>query len=128
MEVLQDLKSDDLKVIGQSVEREIIFCYHKRGRRVICFDQHAASERIRYEYLLEKMGPSDDLDSIKSRACHGAIRFGDKLTIAQCEELIAKLLKCKVPFRCAHSRLGVSVLENLDKILFLEKIRGGFNF
>lgn len=123
MELLQDLKIDDLRVIGQSAEREIIFCYHRRGRRVICFDQHAASERIRYENLLERMDPSDDLDSIKSRACHGAIRFGDKLSIGQCEELIAKLMKCRVPFRCAHSRLGVCVLESIDKISFIEKIR-----
>lgn len=125
MELLQELEIDDLKVIGQSAGREIIFCYHGRGRRIICFDQHAASERIRYEDLLQKMNPSDDLNVVKSQACHGAIRFGDKLSLLQCEDLIRKLLKCKVPFRCAHSRFGVSVLESLDKILFLEDIREG---
>lgn len=123
MELLQDLKFDDLRVIGQSAECEIIFCYHRRGRRIICFDQHAASERIRYEGLLEKIDPSNDLDSIKLQACHGAIRFGDRLTIGQCEELITKLLRCRVPFRCAHSRLGVFVLESIDKMSFMDKIK-----
>lgn len=68
------------------------------------------------------MHTDEDLDILKSRACHGAIRFGDKLTIDQCEDLIEELLKCKVTFRCAHSRCGVSVLESLDKLLFSERM------
>lgn len=124
MDVLNNLLIDDLRIIGQSAEKQVIFCYHTKKRRIICFDQHAADERIRYERLLSKMEDNNEsLDVIKSQACHGAIRFGDKLTVDKCQQLIKRLLKCKVPFRCAHSRCGVSVLESLDKILFLEKMR-----
>lgn len=123
MDILRNLKLEDLQIIGQSAEREVIFCYHTKRRRVLCFDQHAADERIRYERLLDNSKPPIDIDTIKSQACHGAIRFGDPLNLDQCHELIEKLLKCKVPFRCAHSRRGVSILESLDKILFLERMR-----
>lgn len=123
MNILNDLKVEDIRIIGQSAEREVIFCYHTKRRRILCFDQHAADERIRYEQLLDNSLPPVDLDSIKSRACHGAIRFGDPLTLDQCHELIEKLLNCKIPFKCAHSRCGVSVLESLDELLFLNKIK-----
>lgn len=129
MDVLNDLKLDDLQVIGQSAEREIIFCFHTRKRRIICFDQHAVDERIRFEMLLDDPNwLHEDIDRIKSRACHGAIRFGDKLSLHHCRTLIKQLLSCKVPFRCAHSRCGVSVLESLDKILLIEKIRDQYEY
>lgn len=127
MEVLDDLRIDDLTIIGQSAEKEVIFCYHVKKRRIICFDQHACDERIRYERLLSRVDHNVNLDRIKSQACHGAIRFGKKLTIDQCHDLITRLLNCKVPFRCAHSRCGVSVLESIDKILFIERIREDFH-
>lgn len=123
MNLLDNLKHEDLRVIGQSAEKSIIFFFHNKKRRIICFDQHAVDERIRYEELLVHVEHTDEeLDVLKSRACHGAIRFGDKLTFDQCQELIEQLLKCKVPFRCAHSRCGVSVLESLDKILYSERM------
>lgn len=127
MDILKDLRKEDLNVIGQSADRAIIFFYHVKRRRIICFDQHAADERIRYEILLEKNSSEDDLDAIKSQACHGAIRFGDKLTIDQCQELMERLLECKLPFRCAHSRCGACVLESLDKILFIDKVRNNLS-
>lgn len=123
MDVLKSLSIKDITIIGQSAERQLIFCYHVKKRRIICFDQHASDERIRFETLLNTSNPMDSLDDIKSKACHGALRFGDRLTLDQCRELISRLLQCKVPFRCAHSRCGVSVLENLDKILYLERLQ-----
>lgn len=124
MDCLNNLLFKDLQIIGQSVEKEFIFCYHVKERRIICFDQHAADERIRYEWLLDNLQQNQlDLDSIKTQACHGAIRFGDKLRLEECEHLINSLLDCKVPFKCAHSRCGVSVLKNLDIILYNEKLK-----
>lgn len=125
MDCLNNLSFKDLKIIGQSAQKELIFCYHVKKRRIICFDQHAADERIRYEWMLDNLQQNQmDLDSVKSLACHGAIRFGDKLTFEECQKLIGRLLKCKLPFKCAHSRCGVSVLKNLDTILYIEKLRG----
>lgn len=41
---------------------------------------------------------------LATRACHGAIRFGDSLSHARCLELIDALSKCKFPWQCAHGR------------------------
>lgn len=123
MDTLNNLNINDLEIIGQSVNRAIIFCHHRRRRRIICFDQHAAHERIRYEKLLDSRSEVEDLDKLKSEACHGSIRAGKKLSLDQCYHLIRKLLKCKVPYRCAHSRCSTCVLESLDKILQIERIK-----
>lgn len=123
MDALRDLVIDDLQIIGQSANRAIIFCFHLRRRRIICFDQHAAHERIRYEMLLDTTKKVENLDQIKSKACHGSLRAGERLTLGQCQTLIQNLLDCKVPFRCAHSRCGVCVLESLDRILYIKGIR-----
>ena len=49
-----------------------------------------------------------------SYACHGAIRFGDPMTLAECISLIKSLAKCKLPFQCAHGRPSIAPLINLD--------------
>lgn len=123
MDILNNLKCKDLQLIGQSADKSIIFCFHTKRRRIVCFDQHAVDERIRYERLLDQMIKVDNLDLIKSRACHGAVRVGCHLTLGKCRDLIDNLMKCKVPFRCAHSRCNVCVLESLDKILLIERMR-----
>jgi DNA mismatch repair ATPase MutL len=54
------------------------------------------------------------MDVIASRACHGAIKFGDALNKDQCTELINSLSKCQAPFQCAHGRpttLPIAVFE-----------------
>ncbi|CAG2232877.1 MLH3 [Mytilus edulis] len=48
-----------------------------------------------------------------SQACHGAIKFGDPLTLHECEELLKSLTKCKLPFQCAHGRPSVVPLIQL---------------
>ncbi|XP_063428250.1 DNA mismatch repair protein Mlh3-like [Mytilus trossulus] len=48
-----------------------------------------------------------------SQACHGAIKFGDPLTLPECEELLKSLSKCKLPFQCAHGRPSVVPLIQL---------------
>lgn len=123
MDILQNLKFSDIQVIGQSADLAVIFCFHIEKRRIICVDQHAAHERIRYERLLRILKLKMDEGAIKSKACHGAIRIGCQLSLKQCQNLIKRLLFCKVPFRCAHFRCGVGVLESIDKIIMLEKIR-----
>ena len=46
----------------------------------------------------------------------GAIKFGDPLSLAECETLLQALSKCKLPFQCAHGRPSVMPLLQTDKI------------
>ncbi|XP_011692278.1 PREDICTED: uncharacterized protein LOC105452664 isoform X2 [Wasmannia auropunctata] len=43
-------------------------------------------------------------NAIASEACHGAIKFGNRLTLQQCTSLIKLLNYTKFPNRCAHGR------------------------
>lgn len=125
MEILEDLRIEDLQIIGQTAEKEFILCYHRPKRRIICIDQHAADERIKYESLLDHLEDAVDLEPVKTRACHHAIKFGHKLNLSECYDLVDKLLKCKVPFKCAHSRCSTCVFESLDKIILINRLRDG---
>ncbi|XP_060069042.1 serine-rich adhesin for platelets-like [Ylistrum balloti] len=51
-----------------------------------------------------------------SQACHGAIKFGDQLSLEECEELLHSLAKCDLPFQCAHGRPSIMPLLELDKL------------
>jgi len=54
-----------------------------------------------------------------SHACHGAIKFGDKLTHRQCVQLVQELATCALPFQCAHGRPSIVPLVNIgssDKV------------
>jgi hypothetical protein len=39
-----------------------------------------------------------------SKACRGAIMFGDTLSREQCQKLLFSLRQCALPFQCAHGR------------------------
>ncbi|KAL5007944.1 hypothetical protein ScPMuIL_013525 [Solemya velum] len=51
-----------------------------------------------------------------SQACHGAIKFGDPLTLGECESLLKSLSQCKLPFQCAHGRPSVCPLLNMVQL------------
>lgn len=52
-------------------------------------------------------------DVLASKACRGAIMFGDVLTLDQCAELLAALAQCRFPFQCAHGRPSLVPLVQL---------------
>ena len=41
----------------------------------------------------------------------GAIKFGDPLTLEECESLVQSLSQCKLPFQCAHGRYVGNIPE-----------------
>ena len=51
---------------------------------------------------------------IALKACHGAIRFGDELTVRECAALLRSLARCRLPFQCAHGRPSIVPLLTLD--------------
>jgi DNA mismatch repair protein MLH3 len=54
--------------------------------------------------------PAGLVEMINSRACRSAIMFNDVLDKSQCGELVKKLVRCVLPFQCAHGRPSCVVL------------------
>ncbi|XP_015923493.1 DNA mismatch repair protein Mlh3 [Parasteatoda tepidariorum] len=60
---------------------------------------------------------------LNSQACRGAVKFGDPLTLSECENLLLSLSECKLPFQCAHGRPSIAPLLDLNKIDRLNRKR-----
>lgn len=58
--------------------------------------------------------PKGILELLNSRACRSAIMFNDELSIAECRELVRRLANCKLPFICAHGRVSMVPLGELE--------------
>ncbi|XP_060802240.1 DNA mismatch repair protein Mlh3 [Amyelois transitella] len=59
--------------------------------------------------------PKSIMDLVFSEACRYAIKFGDKLMINDCRELIQSLSDCRTPFQCAHGRPVMAVLMDMTR-------------
>lgn len=51
------------------------------------------------------------------KACRGAIKFGDSLSLEQCTHLIHNLSGTTLPFQCAHGRPSIIPLADLHGLL-----------
>eukprot|EP00741_Cyanophora_paradoxa_P016212 tig00000042_g15651.t1 len=60
--------------------------------------------------------PRPVLRLLASRACRGAIMFGDRLDPGRCEEVLASLAGCRLPFQCAHGRPSMAPLVRLPPL------------
>ncbi|CAF3616876.1 unnamed protein product [Adineta steineri] len=49
-------------------------------------------------------------ETLKSLACHNAIKFNDILSKNECNHLLNELKSCSMPFICAHGRTSASIL------------------
>ncbi|RUS83025.1 hypothetical protein EGW08_009213 [Elysia chlorotica] len=52
-----------------------------------------------------------------SVACHGAVKFGDVLSLSECRDLLSALARCSLPFQCAHGRPSVAPLVNITALV-----------
>eukprot|EP00727_Mastigamoeba_balamuthi_P000612 m51a1_g10548 putative dna mismatch repair protein (559) ;mRNA; f:30890-33562 len=62
------------------------------------------------------------------KACRNAIKFGDKLGLADCKELLQMVSRCRTPFQCAHGRPNVFPIVDmvrLSEVLSLKDNKGG---
>jgi len=57
--------------------------------------------------------PPAVLRVLASKACRGAIMFGDLLDEARCRDLVSDLMRCDLPFNCAHGRPSMVPLVDL---------------
>jgi DNA mismatch repair ATPase MutL len=51
--------------------------------------------------------------ALHSKACRGAVMFGDPLSLPECARLLRLLTTCRLPFQCAHGRPSVLPLVTL---------------
>lgn len=58
--------------------------------------------------------PPSLLALLHSRSCRSAIMFNDVLSQEQCVELVEQLAKCIFPFVCAHGRISMVPLGDMD--------------
>ncbi|KAG8622816.1 hypothetical protein KVT40_009327 [Elsinoe batatas] len=54
------------------------------------------------------------LEMLNSRACRSAVMFNDKLSMTECETLITDLAGCTFPFICAHGRVSMVPLLEIE--------------
>jgi len=61
----------------------------------------------------ELLKPAAVLRILASKACRGAVMFGDLLDAARCKALVSELMSCSLPFNCAHGRPSMVPLVDL---------------
>ncbi|XP_071079978.1 DNA mismatch repair protein Mlh3-like [Haliotis cracherodii] len=93
----------------------------RRGRESVVMDIVESLIKDHLEVLKMMGGARSRLPQaihkvLCSQACHGAIKFGDSLTLSQCRELLESLSECDLPFQCAHGRPSVMPLLSLQQL------------
>jgi len=53
---------------------------------------------------------------LASRACRGAVKFGDSLSDDKCRQLLQQLGGCQLPFQCAHGRPSLSPIVDVKQL------------
>lgn len=59
--------------------------------------------------------PSPIFELLQSKACRGAIMFGDALTLPTMKRMLQQLARCRYPFQCAHGRPSIAPLCALEQ-------------
>lgn len=53
--------------------------------------------------------------------CAGAVKFGDALSMRECELIVENLQDCRLPFQCAHGRPSIMPLLDLKQLAALSQ-------
>ncbi|XP_032219608.2 DNA mismatch repair protein Mlh3 isoform X2 [Nematostella vectensis] len=101
------------------VEREASELRHRRPSVAASIVKDLIQEQL--QHLTSACGvtpgiPKTILRVLSSQACHGAIKFGEPLAVAECEQLIQDLASCNLPFQCAHGRPSTVPLIDLKRL------------
>jgi len=75
----------------------------------VTFDERAAAA-VRARLYRSGLAPPFIGRVLRSKACRGAIMFGDALSTATCQALVHALQHCHLPFQCAHGRPSAAPL------------------
>ncbi|XP_029396994.1 DNA mismatch repair protein Mlh3 isoform X2 [Mus pahari] len=130
LELLFPDASDSLILVGKVplcfVEREASEL--RRGRSTVT--KSIVEELIREQVeLLQTTGgiqgtlPLTVQKVLASQACHGAIKFNDRLSLEDSCHLIEALSLSQLPFQCAHGRPSMLPLADLDHLEQEKQVR-----
>ncbi|XP_078038712.1 DNA mismatch repair protein MutL [Augochlora pura] len=102
------------------------------------------NNKHRYKNNLIRPNASPYLRSSNVQSILGAIKFGDRLTLQQCNWLLTLLQETKIPTRCAHGRPSIvpilelpksetrsgniTQVDNLRKYVYIEKPRSSSHY
>ncbi|PNS14584.1 DNA mismatch repair protein MLH3 [Sphaceloma murrayae] len=96
--------------------RKEMYAYSTRSCKLIHTSDNTLRARNVDRHWLQRLhdAPRGLIELLNSRACRSAIMFNDKLSIAECQKLIDDLGRCAFPFICAHGRVSMVPLLNID--------------
>nr|QIC49972.1 DNA mismatch repair protein Mlh3 [Actinia equina] len=138
--ISSDMDSDESRVIVHElptpfVDREVSETRRRRPSVAVSIVKELIQSHV--EHMTQTSGvappiPKTILRVLSSQACHGAIKFGEHLTVEECKHLIQDLSVCDLPFQCAHGRPSIVPLVDLQllrrKVLQFEVIHYRFVF
>ncbi|XP_061898044.1 DNA mismatch repair protein Mlh3 isoform X2 [Entelurus aequoreus] len=100
-------------------------CFVEKENNELRRKRPSVIKRVVEDYLQEQMEllrstgrvrgtlPLTVLKVLASLACHGAIKFNDRLNRDECHSLVASLSSCQLPFQCAHGRPSIAPLVDV---------------
>ena len=125
--IISEFRQDDKMHIDLKITKMPAIFVKKMGKTgydAKCVLEHSTIKELLYSHigryqensLHAHVIPHSIHNVLCSYACHGAIKFGDPLSLAQCQSMIQSLSKCKLPFQCAHGRPSVAPLINMSSL------------
>lgn len=72
-----------------------------------------AMHTIRKQLYTNNIRPSAITRILHSKACRGAVMFGETLSLDRCNGILEQLSRTKLPFQCAHGRPSMVPLVTL---------------
>ncbi|XP_068110615.1 DNA mismatch repair protein Mlh3 isoform X2 [Hyperolius riggenbachi] len=118
----------------QVLVSEIPICFVDKRPKESNHRRATIAKKLVEEFLQEEMQllqssgvahgilPGTVLKALASQACHGAVKFGDPLSVEECCHLVRSLARCALPFQCAHGRPSILPLVDLLHLLPQEEI------
>nr|XP_057946088.1 DNA mismatch repair protein Mlh3 [Doryrhamphus excisus] len=114
-------QSEDSQVLISKVP----VCFLEKENTELRRRRPSVIKRVVEDYLEEQMEllrstgrvrgtlPLTVLKVLASLACHGAIKFNNRLNREECHSLVASLSSCQLPFQCAHGRPSIAPLVDV---------------
>jgi DNA mismatch repair protein MutL len=104
---------------GTAVELTSVPCVHDTALKkadFVEFVSSLASQRLVGSLPSALCRPPAVTRILASRACRSAIKFGDELSLPECEMLVSRLATTDFPFQCAHGRVSVKPVLPLQAL------------